>query len=51
MEFLEIKECDHSCKNINEINKLTFGEVKTDFYIIDIYFLNKIQTKYFKIKT
>ena len=50
MEFLEIKECDHSCKNINEINKLTFGEVKTDFYIIDIYFLNKIPDEVFQNK-
>ena len=50
MEFLDIKECNHCCKNINETNKLTFGEVKTDFYVIDIYFLNKIPDEVYQNK-
>ena len=40
MNILEIEEDNHSSKETDQKKKLSLGEVKTDFKIINDYFLD-----------
>ena len=42
MDFLEICDCNHTSKNTSAKNKQQYGEVKTDFSLINKYFLDMI---------
>lgn len=50
MEFLEINNDNHCSKITNETNKRMYGEVKTNFNIIETYFLNMLPQELFKNK-
>ena len=50
MEFLEINTNNHSSKITDSTNKRIYGEVKTDFNIIETYFLNMLPQELFKNK-
>ena len=50
MDVLEIDSNNHSGNITNKINKFNHGEVKTDLYIIDQYFLNTFPKEIFKNK-
>lgn len=47
MDFLEICDCNHTSKNTNVKNKQQYGEVKTDFSLINKYFLDMIPEELF----
>ena len=50
MKFLEINTNNHSSKITDSTNKRIYGEVKTDFNIIETYFLNMLPQELFKNK-
>ena len=50
MEFLEINTNNHCSKITDSENKRMYGEVKTDFNIIETYFLNMLPQELFKNK-